>query len=120
MTGTAPVVRVVDDDESVRAGLRRLLGSVGLAVETFPSAQALLDADVAHAPGCLVLDVKMPDLDGFGLLSMLRGEGNPVPVVMCSGSALQKDVDRAYAGGGPGGRAGSGRGRARGGATRGG
>jgi CheY-like chemotaxis protein len=43
-----------------------------------------------------VLDVKMPDLDGFGVLSLLRAEGNPVPVVMCSGSALQKDVDRAY------------------------
>ncbi len=47
-------------------------------------------------PDLVVLDVKMPELDGFGVLSALRGEGNPVPVVMCSGSALQKDVDRAY------------------------
>jgi CheY-like chemotaxis protein len=50
-------------------------------------------------PDLVVLDVKMPDLDGFGVLSLLRSEGNPVPVVMCSGSALQKDIDRAYAGG---------------------
>jgi CheY-like chemotaxis protein len=50
-------------------------------------------------PDVVILDVKMPDLDGFGVLSLLRGEGNMVPVVMCSGSALQKDVDRAYAGG---------------------
>ena len=50
-------------------------------------------------PNLVMLDVKMPELDGFGVLSLLRGEGNPVPVVMCSGSALQKDIDRAYAGG---------------------
>jgi len=50
-------------------------------------------------PDVVILDIKMPDLDGFGVLSLLRGEGNMIPVVMCSGSALQKDVDRAYAGG---------------------
>lgn len=50
-------------------------------------------------PDLVMLDVKMPEVDGFTVLSMLRAEGNPVPVVMCSGSALQKDVDRAYAGG---------------------
>ena len=50
-------------------------------------------------PDVVILDVKMPDLDGFGVLSLLRSEGNTVPVVMCSGSALQKDVNRAYAGG---------------------
>jgi CheY-like chemotaxis protein len=53
----------------------------------------------AEKPDLVVLDIKMPEIDGFMLLSTLRGEGNPVPVVMCSGSALQKDVDRAYASG---------------------
>ncbi|MDP3739493.1 MAG: response regulator [Hyphomonadaceae bacterium] len=48
-------------------------------------------------PDLVMLDIKMPDLDGFGLLAMLRGEGNFVPIVMCSGSTRQKDVDRAYA-----------------------
>jgi two-component system, OmpR family, response regulator len=51
----------------------------------------------AEKPDLVVLDIKMPDLDGFTVLAMLREEGNPVPVVMCTGSALQKDVDRAYA-----------------------
>jgi CheY-like chemotaxis protein len=50
-------------------------------------------------PDLVVLDVKMPDVDGFTVLSLLRREGNAVPIVMCSGSALQKDVDRAYASG---------------------
>jgi len=58
-----------------------------------------LDRIRAEKPDLVVLDLKMPDLDGFGVLSLLRNEGNPVPIVMCSGSALQKDVDRAYAGG---------------------
>jgi CheY-like chemotaxis protein len=60
---------------------------------------AALDRIRAEKPDLVVLDVKMPDLDGFSVLALLRGEGNSVPVVMCSGSALQKDVDRAYAGG---------------------
>lgn len=72
-------------------------GSVSVSSEMKPV--AALDRIRAEKPDLVVLDVKMPELDGFGLLSVLRGEGNPVPVVMCSGSALQKDVDRAYAGG---------------------
>ena len=51
----------------------------------------------AEKPDLVVLDIKMPDLDGFTVLSMLRKEGNTVPVVMCTGSNLQKDIDRAYA-----------------------
>lgn len=70
-------------------------GSVEVTSELKPV--AALDRIRSEKPDLVVLDVKMPDLDGFGLLSMLRGEGNPVPVVMCSGSALQKDVDRAFA-----------------------
>lgn len=50
-------------------------------------------------PDLVMLDVKMPEVDGFTLLGLLRGQGNPVPVVMCSGSTLEKDVDRAYASG---------------------
>ncbi len=72
-------------------------GGVAVAGELKPV--TALDRIRSEKPDLVVLDVKMPDLDGFGLLSMLRGEGNPVPVVMCSGSALQKDVDRAYANG---------------------
>lgn len=72
-------------------------GGVHVAGETKPI--IALDRIRTEKPDLVVLDVKMPELDGFGVLSLLRSEGNSVPVVMCSGSALQKDVDRAYAGG---------------------
>lgn len=72
-------------------------GGVSVAGEMKPV--VALERIRSEKPDLVVLDVKMPDIDGFTVLSMLRGEGNPVPVVMCSGSALQKDVDRAYASG---------------------
>lgn len=56
-----------------------------------------LDRIRNEKPDLIMLDIKMPELDGISMLAMLRGEGNPVPVIMCSGSALQKDVDSAYA-----------------------
>jgi two-component system, OmpR family, response regulator len=71
----------------------------GVEVTSEAKSVAALDRIRTEKPDLVVLDVKMPDLDGFGILSLLRNEGNPVPIVMCSGSALQKDVDRAYAGG---------------------
>ena len=72
-------------------------GGVHVAGETKPI--IALDRIRTEKPDLVVLDAKMPELDGFGVLSLLRSEGNSVPVVMCSGSALQKDIDRAYAGG---------------------
>lgn len=72
-------------------------GGVSVASEIKPT--NVLERIRAEKPDLIMLDVKMPDIDGFTVLSLLRGEGNPVPVVMCSGSALQKDVDRAYANG---------------------
>ncbi len=70
-------------------------GGVTVAGELRPA--IALERIRAEKPDLVLLDVKMPEIDGFTVLSVLRGEGNPVPVVMCSGSALQKDVDRAYA-----------------------
>jgi PleD family two-component response regulator len=58
----ASVVFVVDDDASLRDSMRRLITSVGYKVEVFPSARAFLDARRLDAPGCLVLDVRLPGL----------------------------------------------------------
>lgn len=56
---TVPVVIVVDDDPSVRSSLKFLIGSIGLPVESFDSAKALLQRKLPDAPSCLVLDVRL-------------------------------------------------------------
>ena len=86
---SAEIVYVVDDDESVRRGLSRLLRSAGLSVETFPSAQAFLSRDLPDRPACLVLDVRMPGLSGLDLQAALKQAGRPMPIVFISG---QSDV----------------------------
>ncbi|PWT71514.1 MAG: DNA-binding response regulator [Proteobacteria bacterium] len=85
MSGQEPTVFVVDDDESVRNSLRRLLQSVGLAVEVFPSAQAFLDRAQFDTPGCLVLDVQLPGLSGLDLQTELAGAKMPLPIVFLTG-----------------------------------
>jgi len=85
MSVEQPTVFVVDDDEAVRNSLRRLLESVGLTVEVFPSAQAFLDRVRSDAPGCLVLDVQLPGLSGLDLQTELAGKKMPLPIVFLTG-----------------------------------
>jgi len=85
MSAQEPIVFVVDDDESVRNSLRRLLMSVGLAVEVFPSAQAFLDSVRPDAPGCLVLDVQLPGLSGLDLQTELTNTDTALPIVFLTG-----------------------------------
>ena len=77
-----PIVSVVDDDESLRRSLRNLLGSVGIRVETFPSAEAFLQSIHQAQTGCLVLDLRMPGMNGFDLLTHLSGRGSRIPAVI--------------------------------------
>jgi FixJ family two-component response regulator len=80
-----PTVFIVDDDRGVRNSIRELLISVGLAVETFESAQSFLDSfDTAH-PGCLVLDVRMAHMGGLALEGKLAEMGAEIPIVFVSG-----------------------------------
>lgn len=85
MSADEPIVFVVDDDESVRNSLRRLLSSVGLAVEVFPSARAFLERSRTDVPGCLVLDVQLPDLNGLDLQAELARTDTPLPIVFLTG-----------------------------------
>jgi FixJ family two-component response regulator len=78
------VVYVVDDDESVRNGVRNLLSSVGLAVEVFADAQGFLHGRRHDGPGCLVLDVELPGLSGLELQQRLV-DGDAVPIIFLTG-----------------------------------
>jgi FixJ family two-component response regulator len=93
------VVYVVDDDPSVRRALSRLLRSVGLPVETFPTAQAFLASPPADLPACLVLDVRLPGPSGLDLQSALRESRRPLPIVFITGHASVSTSVRAMKGG---------------------
>ena len=84
-SATGSVVFVVDDDASVRDSLRRLITSVGFKVEVFPSARAFLDARRLDAPGCLVLDVRLPGLSGLDLQRELVKTDAEVPIIFLTG-----------------------------------
>jgi FixJ family two-component response regulator len=85
MNQDAPIVFVVDDDESVRDSLRRLFASLGYAVQVFANANAFLDAHRSEVHGCLVLDVHLPDLDGLELQTRLTAIGSQLPIVFLTG-----------------------------------
>ena len=79
------IVFIVDDDAAVRRALERLVGSVGLDVETFASAREFLDRDPPEQPACLVLDVRMPGLSGLDLQKELAAAGLAVPIIFMTG-----------------------------------
>ena len=85
MESTAPVIFVVDDDKAVRETLGRLLTSVGMRVEVFPTAQAFLGRPRPDTPGCVVLDVRLPGLSGLDLQRELAGTDAPLPIVFITG-----------------------------------
>lgn len=80
-----PVVFVVDDDEDVRNAIEDLLASVGLDVQKFRSAQQFLQSAPIEAPGCLVLDVRMPGMSGLDLQEELARSNITIPVVFITG-----------------------------------
>ena len=89
----------MDDDEPVRIALRRLLRSANLDVETFPSGAEFLQSLKAYLPDCIVLDLHMPNVNGFAVLVSLAEAGSPVPVVVITGHDSAETRDRVLAGG---------------------
>lgn len=85
MSAEGPIVFVVDDDRSVRDALRRLITSVGMTVEVFPTAQAFLGTPRGDAPGCLVLDVRLPGLSGLDLQRELANTHATLPIIFLTG-----------------------------------
>ncbi|WP_431861132.1 response regulator transcription factor [Azospirillum sp.] len=84
---STPTVFVVDDDEAVRKSLAWLIGSVGLAVQAYESADAFLASWTVERPGCLVLDVRMPGMSGLELQDALARRGSSLPVIIVTGHA---------------------------------
>src|SRR3984893_11844758 len=74
-------ISIVDDDESIRRATRALLRSVGYQVETFPSAELFLESGALRETDCLVLDVRMPGIDGLELQRRLNAAESLVPII---------------------------------------
>ena len=87
MNETLPIVFVVDDDSAVGVSIKRLLHSVGLEARHFTSASEFLRAKHPDAPGCIVLDVRLPDLSGLDLQQELAKANVDLPVIFVTGHA---------------------------------
>ena len=92
---TPILVSIVDDDESVRQGLSRLLSSVGFAVNTFSSAEDYLSSSQAGRADCLLLDVRMPGKSGIELQRQLLANHSEIPVIFIT--AHEQEIPRVQA-----------------------
>src|SRR6266849_2571799 len=85
------VVSIVDDDASVRRSTRRLLRSSGFRAEAFASPEEFLASKSAGETACLILDLRMPGMNGLELQRRLAQNRNPVPVIFLSARASEED-----------------------------
>lgn len=85
MTEVPAIVFVIDDDASIRSALADLVSSVGLEARAFCSPQEFTDSKRPDAPGCLVLDVRLPGMSGLTFQSELARAGIALPVIFISG-----------------------------------
>jgi FixJ family two-component response regulator len=81
----SPVVHIVDDDDSLRHGLASLLRSVGITPKTYSTPQEFLETNRLEAPGCIVLDIRLPGISGLDFQEQLAGLGIHLPVILMTG-----------------------------------
>jgi FixJ family two-component response regulator len=85
MSEPGATVYVVDDEPDMLKALERLLGAAGFAVRTYPSPEQFLAQHNDTAPGCIVLDLALPGLNGLELQQALRAQGSALPIVFLTG-----------------------------------
>jgi len=79
------IVYIVEDDASFRKSMERLIRTLGFEVDTFESAHSFLEKASIRHPGCLLLDVRLPDIDGLRLQQTLIDKGSKLPVIFMTG-----------------------------------
>ncbi|RPI46507.1 MAG: response regulator [Betaproteobacteria bacterium] len=99
MPSDPALIAIVDDDASVCSALRRLLRSSGYVVETHSSGAAFLQSIGDHRPDCIVLDLHMPEMNGFEVQAQLRHRGVQAPIVVVTGQATPEGCERALSSG---------------------
>jgi len=81
MTDLRPTIFVIDDDASVRDAVSNLLESVGLHVQVFKSTEAFQNASRPDVPGCLILDIRLPGMNGLEFQETLEKAGVEIPII---------------------------------------
>jgi FixJ family two-component response regulator len=87
MTDVIPIVHLVDDDERVLVALKRLLAVGGHRVMAHLSAEDFLEHSMSDAPGCAVVDLGLPGIDGLGLQDALGSKDPAIPIIFLTGCA---------------------------------
>jgi FixJ family two-component response regulator len=95
----SPLISVVDDDDSVRESLGGLIRSVGFAVKVFASAEEFLNSDHLRNTDCLILDVRMPGMNGLELQRQLAASYSKIPVIFITAHGEEEVRARALNGG---------------------
>lgn len=98
MTLLKPHVAVVDDDVSIRKALKNLFQSAEINAAFYASGAEFFEGIAERNPDCVVLDLNMPEMDGFEVQSRLAREGNRVPVIIITGHDSSDARARAMAG----------------------
>jgi FixJ family two-component response regulator len=86
MTGV-PLISIVDDDDSLRKSLDNLIRSVGFRAQGFPSAEALLSSNQLHDTACLILDVRLPGMNGLELQRRIVAANWRIPIIFVTSHA---------------------------------
>jgi two-component system, LuxR family, response regulator FixJ len=94
-TATVPLVHVVDDDVSIQSLFRTICAQAGYEIRVYGSITAFQQRTAEERPGCLVLDLMLPDGTGIDVLQQLSQQGNHTPVVFMSGMASVAEAVRA-------------------------
>ena len=99
MRESTDLVCIVDDDASVRRALGRMVRSYGFDVQLLASGRDCLDGPYVDQASCLIVDVMMPNMDGFELHALLAASGRDIPTIFISGQIEQNNFDRANSAG---------------------
>lgn len=95
----APLISVVDDDESLRESLEGLLKSLGHKVEVFSSAEEFLASDAFAKTGCIILDMRMPGMSGLELQQELIRGDKKIPIIFITAHGDEDVISRVIANG---------------------
>ena len=93
------MVAIIEDDESYRVAVRRLLKSAGFSVQSFASAEDFLNSGEQRETGCLIADIRMPGMSGLDLQSKLNSDHCPIPTIFITAHGDEKMRMQAMRGG---------------------